>query len=388
MSTDTQLLPSSSPGPLSRWGRALLPPLGAFVLARGLLFIAALKSGVVPWSAEAWVRWDSGHYLSIAANGFILHPCGPDYGGPSNWCGNAGWMPGYPRLMDLLGHTGMELVHAGVLLSALFTVGMLVLLWTGFLGQRARALPVLGLAALFPGQVYQHAVFPISLCLFFSLLCLFFQERRRPVLAGLAGGVAAFSYTTSFLLAPVVLAAEVLSLSRTEGSVWPRLWRGVGIALGVSLGFVAALAVFQVQTGAWNALFLSQAKYGHGLNNPLGTLVEVVGPFLRGEVTHWKKALPRVQTLFVAVLVLVLVIRALSRWREAGLRERWLTFYTLAFWLFPLMVGQGVSLYRAESLLVPLALLAWRPGVAGTLFVLAGALVVPMGRLFFLSVLV
>lgn len=388
MSTDTQFPQPRSTAPLWWWGRALLPPLGAFVLARGLLFIAALKSKVVPWVVDAWLRWDSGHYLSIADNGYILHPCGPEYGGPSNWCGNAGWMPGYPRLMGLLARAGLEVAHAGVLLSALFTVGMLVLLWTGFLGQRARNLPVLGLAALFPGQVYQHAVFPISMCLFFSLLCLFFQERRRPVLAGLAGGVAAFSYTTSFLLAPVVLAAELLAPGSPQGSPWPRLWRGVGIAFVVTLGFVAALALFQVQTGAWNALFLSQAKYGHGINNPLGTLDAVVGPLLRGESRHWKNAFPRVQTLIVALLVIVLVAHTLSRWRSAGLRERWLVFYGLAFWVFPLSMGRGVSLYRAESLLVPIALLAWRPAVANTWLVLAAVLVVPMGRLFFLGVLV
>jgi hypothetical protein len=90
----------------------------------------------------------------------------------------------------------------------------------------------------------------------------------------------------------------------------------------------------------------------------------------------------------VALLVLVLVARPLSRWREVGRRERWLALYGLAFWLFPLVMGRGVSLYRAESLLVPLALLAWRPAVAGTWLVLAAALVVPMGRLFFLSILV
>ena len=129
------------------------------------------------------------------------------------------------------------------------------------------------------------------------------------------------------------------------------------MALGVMLGFVAALAVFQVQTGAWNALFLSQAKYGHGLGNPLETLDAVVGPLFRGESRHWKNAIPRVQTQLVALLVLVLVARPLSRWREAGARERWLVLYGLAFWLFPLVMGRGVSLYRAESLLVPLALL-------------------------------
>jgi hypothetical protein len=388
MSSGTQLPPSGSSAFLFRWGRALLPPLAAFVLARGLLFLAAFKAGQVPWLAEAWGRWDSGHYLSIATHGFILHPCGPDYGGPSNWCGNAGWMPGYPRLIGLLSHTGLEPAQAGVLLSASFTLGLLVLLWTGLLGQRVSTLPVLGLAALFPGQVYQHAVFPISMCLFFSLLCLFFQERRRPVLAGLVGGVAAFSYTTGFLLAPVVLGAELLAPGRAEGAPWPRWRRGGVIALGVLLGFVAALAVFQVQTGAWNALFLSQAKYGHGIGNPLETLEAVGGPLLRGESRHWKNAIPRVQTLLVALLVLVLVARPLSRWREAGPRERWLALYGLAFWLFPLVMGRGVSLYRAESLLLPLALLAWRPAVAGTWLVLAAALVVPMGRLFFLGILV
>ena len=47
-----------------------------------------------------WGRWDSGQYLPIADKGYIYERCaGVANRGPEDWCGNAGWFPGYPYLM-------------------------------------------------------------------------------------------------------------------------------------------------------------------------------------------------------------------------------------------------------------------------------------------------
>jgi hypothetical protein len=67
-----------------------------------------------------------------------------------------------------------------------------------------------------------------------------------------------------------------------------------------------------------------------------------------------------------------------------------LGLYTVAFRLFPLLMGTGVSLYRSEATLLPSVLLAEglpRPALA--LFLVAMSLVAwPMAVLFFRLLLV
>jgi hypothetical protein len=94
----------------------------------------------------------------------------------------------------------------------------------------------------------------------------------------------------------------------------------------------------------------------------------------------------------VQALVVALGMIALTIWRVAtGLRARdaLLLGTALAYWLFPLVAG-GVSLYRADSLLVPALVLLGEAPVCVNSGVCAGlaALAFFMGQLFFRGVLV
>ena len=83
----------------SRFHR-LLPPLFALIFSRALASLAAVSSGYSPWVSRSWIRWDSGHYLKIAQSGYELVSCkGIGYASSNDWCGNAGWFPGYPALI-------------------------------------------------------------------------------------------------------------------------------------------------------------------------------------------------------------------------------------------------------------------------------------------------
>src|SRR5947209_12617698 len=53
----------------------VLVPLGAFVAARLLLVAAGRKAGFDPFDPVLWAKWDSGHYLSIARDGYQLVEC-------------------------------------------------------------------------------------------------------------------------------------------------------------------------------------------------------------------------------------------------------------------------------------------------------------------------
>ncbi len=66
---------------------------------------------------------------------------------------------------------------------------MLVALWNGFLRPRGvRGWLLLGMAAVFPGAVYQHAIFPTSLALLCMVLAGVFIARERWALAGVVRG--------------------------------------------------------------------------------------------------------------------------------------------------------------------------------------------------------
>lgn len=281
-------------------------PLLALLGARAVSSVAALCAGVNPLRADAWVRWDSNHYLSIAQRGSFLERCAPGSGyDAAQWCGNAGWFPLYGWLLKLA---------PGALLSLAFQAALLLLVW-----RRWKSWPLLLLAAFFPGSIYQQAVFPISLFLVCAVL---FLQRPEP------GFLAAMAYPTGFLLVPVALVR-----------------RRLVAALCVCLGFAAVLLVMQLQTGHWNAYFMTQAKYGFHFA-PLDTLFSRLKPLVNARYRDFTSFAAGTQTL----LVLVMIALSVRSWRA----QPDLGAYAFAFWAFPLCVGGRLSLYRAESLLLPM----------------------------------
>ncbi|MFL5389328.1 MAG: hypothetical protein ACJ79C_11415, partial [Myxococcales bacterium] len=144
--------------------RKVLVPLGAFAAARLLLAAAARAGGYPPFAPGLFRRWDSGQYLSIAARGYDLVECARIGYAPEGWCGNAGWMPGYPALIAAAVRVGATPLVAGVAISAGFEIALLVVLWNG-LFERKSFFALLA-CALAPGAISFHAVFPISLCAF------------------------------------------------------------------------------------------------------------------------------------------------------------------------------------------------------------------------------
>jgi hypothetical protein len=354
--------------------RKVLVPLGAFLAARLLFAAAASALGYAPFDAALWKRWDSSLYLSIAARGYDLVECSRIGYAPSGWCGNAGWMPAYPALVALAVRLGAHAVPAGVAISAAFEIGLLVLLWNGLFA-RKNALALLA-CALAPGVVYLHAIFPISMCAFFVALCLWLLLRDRFALAGVAGAVAAASYATGFLVAPV---AAAFALSR-GGTASQRIARAA-LAGGIALcGLFAVFALHQATVGAWDAFLRVQAKYDHHLAFPLLTVV--------AESRRRDQLLAAgVETVAVAAgMVALLVWRFLRGLRP---RDALLLGCGALFWLFPLSLG-NVSLTRSEALVLPaFVLLDEAPlAVAGFACAALAALAWPVAQLFFRGVLV
>ena len=321
------------------------------------LWIATVATGVPYFRGSTWARWDSGLYMDIAANGYSLVPCGAGYA-PGTWCGNAGWFPGYPSLMAVLNHLGVALTTAGMILSALFAFGTLLVLWVGLLDRSATRESYLALAfaALLPGMVYYHAVFPLAMATFFIVLALAFLRRSRWGLAGAAGAVAAVTYPTVVILTPLVAAWVLWRQWRRPW--WPcRIGAAAAASLPIAGGFFLVLAVQRVQTGAWDAYFKVQDKYHHDLVFPLSAWVDAARPAFEGAKGY--AAMPAVQAALVGVLVIVATIGAVVLRRRLDPLD-WLALgATLALWLFPL-TQEEVHLYRSDALLIPLVLVVRR----------------------------
>jgi len=349
---------------LARW---LLPPLLAFLLAHGVLLLAlyAADGGVSRYvSPSLRVVWDAGQYLGIAKDGYTLAHCDP-HRTPfeaTDWCGRAGWFPLYPAIMhDVHAVTGWDWEALGWGLSEVFAFGVLVLVWW-LLGATVTVanLACLALAAVFPGSVYDHAVFPVSLCTLASLGCLGLLARGRWVTAGLAGAVAAASYPLGVLLAPAV---GLWLLVAGRGRPWARLLRGAAAGGLVVLGLVLVGVVMQRSVGHWDAYVKVQSSYGNGIHNPVATFWHNL---LTPRLWHLSPArviprfhlwnAPKVELVFLVVLV------ALALW--ATLRRRPVVRADIAFalfmvttWIVPLVIGGRVSQYRQYALILPAVVL-------------------------------
>lgn len=364
------------------WARAVLPPLVLFVLARLRLDRSAVFAGADPYSFGSWSRWDSAHYLSIVKRGYEFFSCArvPGYD-PSLWCGNTGWLPGLPYLMKLLSVFGIAPLTSGVLIAQFCAFGGLVVLWNCVLSRELsiKSLLALGLAAFFPGQVYQHALFPVSLCLLFQMLAMYACSERKFAWAGVFGAFGAFTYSSGVFLA-AVLGMHLLTTERR--APWPQQVRQWLLTSGTTtLGFAAFHGLLWIVTDVWDAYFKVQAKYGFKPTWPWETLSKHMYGLKSGSVQS-------MQSICVAVLASLLLWGALRGPRRAV--DSLLAWFLIVYWLVPLALGGELSLYRAEAMLLPAAPLAKHLPlpVAIPVVVAAVYLSARMSLLFFRNVLV
>jgi hypothetical protein len=384
--------PSAVPNSHRRRSRAsmILPPLIAFALGQIFIMLAASYNGFDPFQKETWFRSDSAHYFSIATSGYEMHPStGPIETGIDSgpWQGNVGWMPLYPWMIRLLMALGASSAVATIGPVLLFHFLTLAILWNRFLCDvdRAREFCCLLLAAFFPSQVYQHAVFPISMLIFLCLLCFDRLLAGRWWAAGLAGLLAAISYATGFLLGLVL--ALFLLLSPGSRSNWPTILRRAALVGALPLlGLGLVCAVDQIAVGVWNAFFLVQSKYGHGLADPISTLYWQISVLLNAPPAMQIFRLNMLpQIIVISTMMIGTLIWAMARWRKLLPVDRLLVLFAAAFWIFPLVMGMGVMPLRAHACLLPMIPLARKlpAAVQVTLLVVFVALSVQTSKMFF-----
>lgn len=394
------------------------PPLCAFLLVRSLLCLgfaaaptkqygdstshrwdgspAQLATG---FTARNWSRWDSHVYVSIATAGYEFYPCdvpaqgapiarqGANLTAPHGWCGNTAWFPAYSGLIWLLARAGLAELTAGVLLSAIFGLLSLHLLWTRFLGAEpsARNLLILLLAAAFPGAVFFHAIFPISMVVFFLLAALHLARARRWGWCGVAGACAAATYPPGAFL---VIALPIGIFLANPGATWIQRLRWGAVAGGVtSAGLLLVFLVQRLFLGVWGTFWIAQSAYPSGRDLPIARLIDSVAVFLRRS-SLLREYVLSVNTLFVAGLAILLLAAALrARRRREG--DVVLIAFLAVCWLLVLSMGDW-SLVRKQSILAPAVPLARGLPTWCLAVVVAGAVVLLIvdAALFFLGSLI
>jgi hypothetical protein len=330
--------------------RRIAPPLLVWLITAGALAALAWHFGYDPLDSRTWSRWDSEHYERIARSGYNLYPCRVY---PGEWCGEAGWFPGYSWLVRTLHLFGLPLRGSAVAVAWVFSAATLVLLWNTFLAESflAPRILVLVFAAWAPGQIYNFAVFPLSLLAFCTVAHLWLLHQRRYVAAGVAGAGAVLTYPLGVLLIPV---SAAWLLGQRGQPVIERL-RHVACTSGIALAGVAILVVDQkLETGHWDAYLLVQNRYGHAFQNPAVATWHSLHPLLHGTPFQYVKG-PALQTAVVTAAMLAVLAYAMVRRRfepTAGLLALW----AVVVWLFPL-TQTALSLQRSQAALLPAAVL-------------------------------
>jgi hypothetical protein len=269
-----------------------------------------------------------------------------------------------------------------------FALATFVVLWVKFFGGRITATNIgcLLLAALFPGQVYLHAGFPMSMCLFFTLLSVYWLSQGRWWQAGLTGATTAFTYPVGFLLAATYGFVAVV----TRHLRLTARFRILTVAALTSLGLALVLVIDHFTVGMWNAFFKLKSDYGYHAHLPWTTWFARLQNAIHGDIVAQ-------QTLFVGFIVVLTLSSAFdsalspqTNYKEA--RQRLvLAVYTLFFWVFPFVIGTvDHSYFRGELLLLPCVVLLQRLPfpIFVPLLLVALAQIGPISELFFANILV
>lgn len=238
--------------------RSVLVIVGLLVMA---LFPPADATEAVPSSnlLALWSRWDSGHYLAIATDGYSYVQ-----GEPSN----VAFFPLYPLLMRVVAGGGANvgwLMGAGWLVSNVATVFAFLFLYklVRLDWDRQVARRTVWSLALFPTSFYLNAVYTEGLFLLLTVLAFYSARQNRWLAAGLFGALsAATRFVGAFLVLPL---AYEWYRNRANRAV-----TAVAVLL-VPLGLLAYMLYLEVTFGDSLAFTKAAAAWGR-TNSATGAL--------------------------------------------------------------------------------------------------------------------
>lgn len=377
------------------WVPNVLPPLIAFI--SGLLMMASREPHgfASVFNPDIFARWDAGQYIAIAGHGYFSRPHCIDghYTSGPHACSDLDWFAGYPLVMRAVSLTGIGLKYAGLIVAWVFWYLSLLMIW--LLSQPGAQSPVrrsgtpgqwvcLLIVAVFPGQIYFAAIFPLSMACFGTLACCYWSARKPDWrLAAVAGLAAGSAYLPAVAVIPGLLAAAVVTRKTAA--------RGAMCAgaTGVAAGVAGVLAYAQIAVGQWDAYFIEESRYGVGEHNPLATFSARFRAF-PAMLGSGHRAIAEQGILVTLLLALSLAGFAASTRKGVRAVDIVLVTAAVAGWVIPYIAGGHLSVYRDEAMMIVVVpLLRHLPAWSLAVPLLAAAWVAAgMAPLFFSNVLI
>lgn len=271
------LPPLRAVGPAAWWPavRAVLP---AFMLSRVLVLLAAAVAPFllpvqvfsdIPWYqapqpvpplVDAFVRWDSIHYLSVATGGYVI--------GDTAWNTNTQYMPLFPLLARLLGGWAgtAGIVVAGLLIANGAFLAALALLRSEVAAafDRATADRAVVFLSVFPASLFFSAFYTESLFLLLALTTFACVRRGR------WWGAAAATALAATCRVPGVLLALPIAVGWWQAYGFrPATLPSLAIRLApIALGPLATMALLYADTGDPLATAHTARLWGYALVSP------------------------------------------------------------------------------------------------------------------------
>jgi Gpi18-like mannosyltransferase len=337
-----------------KWYSALKNILPVYIVIHLVFFVITCLSvlfSIKDFSAQSvsisffwksWLHWDTINFLAIAMNGYTLP-----------WL--TSFFPLYPLLERFLMFVTHDPLIAGLIISDLSGLGMLVVLYRlveeDFNAEYAFR-TVLYLS-VFPTAFFFAAAYSESLFLFLTLLSFYHMRHSHWWLAGLFGFLAVLTRSTGlFLLLPFCY--EYLRQHMGDSKVSPAsILSNVRFDIVSGLCIVAGIAVFAVYC---YFLFHDPLAFSHAeatrwdrkLSFPGYALLRTIHAIIISRGILSFQALRNILDLALDLFILILVILGfVGPWKFPGSLGIY-AIYAAAFYLFPLLFPFG-GLYPLQA---------------------------------------
>ncbi len=331
-------------------GSARLRPwwtlLGLALLVKVLIVtITLIEFGASPDPltalGQAWDRWDAQHYIYLSVNGYATS------GDARNLIA---FFPLYPAIISVVAATGLPARLAALLVSNLAGLAATILLFEvtrDQIGERP-AWRAAALFTVFPTAYFLLVGYTEALFCALAFGAVLATRRKRWLLAGVLGGLAASTRITGLALLPLLL----LDLYAARHA-WKRVWEvAVAPALVVAGFLVYLLTNWVVLHDPFAFVAVQGMHWSHRLAPPWAGLTEAIhGLFWR---VPWEKLTVGVAEIVGGIAAYVVTALSVIKLRPgdaayAAAVTAMVTF--LPFWL---------SIPRYLLSLYPLFLLAGR----------------------------
>lgn len=297
---------------------------------------------------DIWGRWDTGWYMSIARDGYMLN------GDLTQQQSNVTFFPLYPYLVRLLlwpipstWQSDGVVLMVGVLLSNLFLLGGLLLFYlltlqlTDDLGVAQRAVLYL---LLFPTAFYFSCFYTDAAFFFFSVAAFYAAQRRQWAWAALAAALLSITRPLGVLITPLLAWLYLSSVDwRFDKLRADFLW-----LLLTPLPFLLYLGWIGQNTGDFFAPVSAQQAFFRGFAWPWQTLLAP---------TNANLLMTPLEQVFV-LLFLVIAVIACRRLPSAAYG-----LWVIALILPPLFTGAMTSFLRYILVAFPVFMILAQWGV-------------------------